>query len=83
MRVLAVLTRSKNINAAGIRKIDSRIAHGSLYVALERLEELKLVESIPEAPHQHSGMPFRFYTITRRGKNVYKAWKKLNDALTS
>lgn len=71
LRILAQLAKEDNLNAAEIRRRDPMILRATLYTTLYRLETKGLVESSQEIMQNHPGQPYRFYSLTEKGRKLY------------
>ena len=59
-----------------VRESDGKIARGTVYVTLSRMEDKGLVSSRPEpTPPRDGGLPRRMYQPTGFGCRVFDAWQ--------
>jgi PadR family transcriptional regulator, regulatory protein PadR len=63
-----------------VRESGGKVARGSVYVLLDRLEEKGLVESRQEEKEPHvPGIARRLYKVTGHGKLVLAEWRRLRE----
>jgi DNA-binding PadR family transcriptional regulator len=78
--ILGLLLASHEREMYGLQLVseaDGRLARGTVYVLLDRMEEKGLVESRQEVRAANaSGMARRLYRATGLGATVYRLWEQ-------
>lgn len=85
--VLNLISRSENYGYELLEELRSKagldVAEGTLYPLLVRLKKEGLIDS--KWVEQESGIPRKYYTLTREGEKILAemnaAWKELNQAV--
>jgi DNA-binding PadR family transcriptional regulator len=82
--VLDLLLRNPATEMYGlelVRESGRKLARGTIYVTLSRMEDKQFVQSrLEERQPNVSGMPRRLYRATGYGQKVYEAWQLAREA---
>ena len=77
--VLQFLVTSREMYGLEMVKASNKLARGTVYVLLGRMEDKGFITSRKEKEEGRPGMPKRLYKITGLGQRAYAAWRRAQE----